>query len=40
LKLVSEPVDYENTAIAVRKGSGKLLEDVNKIIEELQNNAL
>ena len=36
LKLISEPVDYENTSIAVRKGNEKLLASLNKIIDDLE----
>ncbi len=35
LYYLEEPVDYENTAVAARKDSEKLLADVNKIIGEL-----
>jgi polar amino acid transport system substrate-binding protein len=38
LDLISEPVDFESTSVAVRKGSGKLLTDLNKIIAELHSN--
>ncbi len=36
LMILQEPVDYENTAIAIRKGNDKLLSDLNKIISELR----
>lgn len=36
LTLISEPVDYENTAIAVKMGNDELLDDVNKIIEKFK----
>jgi len=38
LKFLSEPVAHENTSIAVRKGSDKLLSAVNKFITELKSN--
>lgn len=38
LQYITEPVAYENTAIAIRKGSDKLLLEVNKIISELKND--
>jgi polar amino acid transport system substrate-binding protein len=38
LQLLAEPVDYENTAIAVKKGNEKLLASLNSIIGELKNN--
>jgi polar amino acid transport system substrate-binding protein len=36
LQYLSEPVDYENTAIAVRKGNEKLLAELNNFISELK----
>mgnify|MGYP001164700486 FL=1 len=38
LMLLSEPVDYENTAAAVRKESTALLEQVNRAIDEMHRN--
>ncbi|MCF8241909.1 MAG: ABC transporter permease subunit [Melioribacteraceae bacterium] len=34
--IIEEPVDYENTSIAVKMGNEKLLQDVNEIIAELR----
>lgn len=36
LTIISEPVDYENTAIAVKKGNEELLNSVNKIIDKFK----
>lgn len=36
LTIISEPVDYENTAIAVKKGNEELLNSVNEIIEKFK----
>jgi polar amino acid transport system substrate-binding protein len=36
LYVVPEPLDHENTSIAVRKGNDKLLQDVNGIISDLK----
>ncbi|MBZ0181422.1 MAG: ABC transporter substrate-binding protein/permease [Melioribacteraceae bacterium] len=36
LAIISEPVDYENTAIAVKKGNEELLNSVNKIIDKFK----
>ncbi|MGR9071543.1 MAG: ABC transporter permease subunit [Gammaproteobacteria bacterium] len=36
--VLSEPLDYENTAIAVRKGNGELLATLNRLIDELKND--
>ncbi len=36
LYVVPEPLDQENTSVAVRKGNDKLLQDVNRIIAELK----
>lgn len=38
LQYLSEPVDHENTAIAVKKGNDKLLLALNDIITELKQN--
>lgn len=38
LHYLEEPVDYENTAIAVSKGNGKLLSELNSFIDELKND--
>ncbi len=38
LQFISEPVAYENTSIAVRKSSDKLLSAVNNLITELKND--
>jgi polar amino acid transport system substrate-binding protein len=34
LELIPEPVDYENTSVAVKKGNDELLQAVNKVIEK------
>jgi polar amino acid transport system substrate-binding protein len=34
--VVPEPLDHENTSIAVRKGNDKLLQDVNRIISDFR----
>lgn len=34
LTLISEPVDYENTSVAVKKGNDELLQAVNKVIDK------
>ncbi|WP_031435101.1 ABC transporter permease subunit [Methylomarinum vadi] len=36
--VLSEPLDHENTAIAVRKGNDELLATLNRIITELKND--
>jgi polar amino acid transport system substrate-binding protein len=36
LYVVPEPLDQENTSVALRKGNDKLLQDVNRIIAELK----
>lgn len=36
LWVVPEPLDYENTAVAVQKGNDKLLQQVNQIISDLK----
>jgi polar amino acid transport system substrate-binding protein len=36
LRLIPEPLDYENTAVAVRKDDTELLDSVNRIIDELR----
>jgi polar amino acid transport system substrate-binding protein len=36
LYVLPEPLDQEDTAVAIRKGDGALLNDVNRIISELQ----
>ena len=38
LVYLEEAVDYENTAIAIRKGNAKLLAELNSFINELKNN--
>jgi polar amino acid transport system substrate-binding protein len=38
LVYLSEPLDTENTAIAIKKGNDKLLSEVNAVITELINN--
>lgn len=38
LGLLSEPLDYEDTAIAVKKGNGELLAALNRIIAELKSD--
>ena len=38
LVYLEEAVDYENTAIAIRKGNAKLLDELNSFINELKNN--
>jgi polar amino acid transport system substrate-binding protein len=38
LGLLSEPLDYEDTAIAVKKGNGELLAKLNGIIAELKSD--
>jgi len=40
LMILKEPVDYENTAIAVRKGEDELLNSVNEIITKLRDNGI
>ncbi|HEY2857813.1 MAG TPA: ABC transporter substrate-binding protein/permease [Terracidiphilus sp.] len=36
LYVVPEPLDHENTSIAVSKGNDKLLKDINRIISDLK----
>jgi polar amino acid transport system substrate-binding protein len=38
LELLSEPLDYEDTAIAVKKGNGELLAALNRIISQLKSD--
>ncbi|MGZ4997655.1 MAG: transporter substrate-binding domain-containing protein, partial [Methylobacter sp.] len=38
LQLLSEPLDYEDTAIAVKKGNDELLAALNRIIAELKSD--
>ena len=38
LGLLSEPLAYENTAIALKKGNDELLSTLNRIISELRND--
>jgi polar amino acid transport system substrate-binding protein len=38
LELLSEPLDYEDTAIAVKKGNGELLAALNRIIAGLKSD--
>ncbi len=38
LTYLEQPVDTEYTSVAIRKGNGELLTDINEIIEELTNN--
>ncbi|HAZ02894.1 MAG TPA: ABC transporter substrate-binding protein, partial [Marinilabiliales bacterium] len=38
LQMLSEPVDYENTCIAIRKGNDELLAALNAVITELKND--
>jgi polar amino acid transport system substrate-binding protein len=38
LVYLEEAVDYENTAIAIRKGNAKILTELNSFITELRNN--
>ena len=38
LGLLSEPLDYEDTAIAVKKGNDELLATLNRIIAELKSD--
>ncbi len=38
LTIISEPVDFENTAIAVKKGNDELLKSVNEIITKFKND--
>ncbi|WP_340123587.1 substrate-binding periplasmic protein [Methylobacter svalbardensis] len=38
LGLLSEPLDYEDTAIVVKKGNGELLATLNRIIAELKSD--
>jgi polar amino acid transport system substrate-binding protein len=38
LELLSEPLDYEDTAIAVKKGNDELLAALNRIIAELKSD--
>lgn len=38
LNYLDEPVDYENTCIALRKGNPKLLNELNDFISELEKN--
>lgn len=40
LMILKEPVDYENTAIAVRKGNEELLDSVNELITRLRENGV
>jgi len=36
LYVVPEPLDHENTSIALRKGNDKLLQDVNRIVSDFR----
>jgi polar amino acid transport system substrate-binding protein len=38
LELLYEPLDYEDTAIAVKKGNGELLAALNRIISQLKSD--
>ena len=38
LGVLSKPLAYENTAIALKKANGELLDELNRIISELRNN--
>lgn len=38
LQVLPEPVDYESTSIAIRKGNAELLAAANNIIDELKND--
>ncbi|MGR9046844.1 MAG: transporter substrate-binding domain-containing protein, partial [Gammaproteobacteria bacterium] len=38
MRVLPEPLDYENTAIAVKKGNNKLLAALNRIIAELKSD--
>lgn len=38
LTMIEEPVDFENTCIAVRKDEQELLNQINQVISELQND--
>lgn len=40
LMILKEPVDHENTAIAVRKGNEELLDSVNELITRLRENGV
>ena len=38
LKVLPEPLDYEDTAIALKKGNDELLAALNRIIAELKSD--